>query len=148
MATWGDCAARVRCGKMVPPTPTQDRAARVTRLIMVGLLAAALVLSVLGTAGAATKTSVNLKLRGHLRGRDDEAFERRRRAVPDHLPGLPSRKDPEEDRGEVEDGSEGATETGSRMRLDLADRGGKYRAVVPRKGECLKGISAVATHRH
>jgi len=44
--------------------------------------------------------------------------------------------------------AKGATETGSRMRLDLADRGGKYRAVVPRKGECLKGILAVATHRH
>jgi len=122
---------------------------RAARLIMVGLLAAALVLSALGTAGAATKTSVNLKLRGHLRAvitlklSSDGGGP-----YPITCQAFRAVKVQRKTGGKWRTVAKGQTETGSRVRLHLPDRGGRYRAVVPRKGDCLKGISAVATHRH
>jgi hypothetical protein len=127
----------------------EDRVSRVTRLVMVGLIAAALVLSTLSAAGAGTKTSANLKLRGHLRAivtlkltSDDGG------PYPITCQVFRPVKVQRRTAGKWRTVAKGQTETGSRVRLDLVDRGGRYRAVVPRKDDCRKGISAVVTHRH
>jgi len=100
-------------------------------------------------AGAATKTSVNLRLRGHLRSvvtlkpsNDDGG------PYPITCQAYRAVKVQRKTAGKWRTVAKGQTETGSRVRLDLPDRGGTYRAVVPRKDDCLKGISAVVTHRH
>jgi hypothetical protein len=127
----------------------EDRVTRATRLVMAGLIAAALVFSTLSAAGAATKTSANLKLRGHLR-----AIVTLKLTSGDGGPypvtcqAYPPAKVQRKTAGKWRTVAKGRMETSSRIRFDLDDRAGKYRAVVPGKDDCLKGVSAIATHRH